>query len=331
MLVTVIALTASVRTVVAAPLVDGTRDAIYGPPKAVQSVQTSFGDNQNELDAAFGRIDGGTLYLLLTGNLQNNFNKLDVFIDSVPGGQNVILPDTNNSGPNPINDGWASGTGSPPDHHGMAGLTFDVGFAPDYLLFFRHGLSKLDFDYSVMGGGANAFSSYENVFGGTEEGANTSVAGAPTSGTDFGHSFGVAFNNSNTAGVAGDGSSAADPAAAAAVSTGLELAIPLAALGNPTSPIKVMAFINGDRHTYASNQFLPGLAAPQGSLGGDGFGNFTGGLAGLNLGTFANSPGDDRWFTVVPEPSTTLLAGCGLISWAVCLWIKRHRRHRITW
>jgi hypothetical protein len=297
----------------AAPLVDGTRDALYGLPKAIQSVQSGFGDNQNELDAAYGRIDGGTLYLMLTGNLQNNFNKLDIFIDSVSGGQNKILDDTNHGGPNPVNDGWASGSGSPSPHIGMAGLTFDAGFAPDYLLFFRHGLSKLDFDYSVMGGGTDAYSFYENVFGGTEEGANTSVAGAPTAGTNFGQTFGVAFDNSNSAGVAGDGSNAGDPLAAAAVSTGLELAIPLGALGNPSGPIKVLAFINGDRHTYASNQFLPGLVAPQGNLGSDGIGNFNGSLAGLNLGSFASNPGDAPWFTIVPEPSTAILAGLAML------------------
>ena len=48
----------------AAPTIDGVRDAAYGAPKAVQTVQTGFGDaNPNggsELDAAYTRIEGGT-------------------------------------------------------------------------------------------------------------------------------------------------------------------------------------------------------------------------------------------------------------------------------
>src|SRR5690606_3226275 len=81
----------------AQPVLDGVRDAVYGSPRAVQTVETGFGDaNPNggsELDAAYARIQGGTLYLMLTGNLENNFNKLNIFIDSQAGGQNVLQND----------------------------------------------------------------------------------------------------------------------------------------------------------------------------------------------------------------------------------------------
>jgi len=58
-------------------VVDGSRDAAYGPPITVQTVETGFGDalppgntDGNELDAAYATVAGGRLYILLTGNLQ---------------------------------------------------------------------------------------------------------------------------------------------------------------------------------------------------------------------------------------------------------------------
>src|SRR5687767_8127793 len=77
--------------------VDGTRDVSYGAPKAVQTVQTQFGDaappgalGGSELDAAYAHIANGRLYILLTGNHEPNFNKLEVFIDSKAGGENTL-------------------------------------------------------------------------------------------------------------------------------------------------------------------------------------------------------------------------------------------------
>ena len=69
---------------VAAPAVDGTLDASYGAPIVVQGVQTGFGDANNpqgalggsELDAGYATISGGRLFMMFTGNLEPNFNKL---------------------------------------------------------------------------------------------------------------------------------------------------------------------------------------------------------------------------------------------------------------
>ena len=49
-----------------------------------------------------------------------------------------------------------------------------------------------------------------------------------------------------------------------------------------------MVGINNSDHNYWSNQFLGGLAAPQGNLGGDGAGNFTGEGA-IDFTTFAGN------------------------------------------
>jgi len=240
---------------------------------SIQTVETQFGDNQSELNGAYGSIQNGRLYLALTGNLEANFNKLEIFIDSVAGGENVLsgLPGNDFSGV-------------------MAGMRFDAGFEADYQLIVRRGndgtTDRLDVDFAQLGT-AN-FSFYGNVFGGTNEGVGVTGTGLNAAPIQ------VAYRNDNAAGVLG-GCGAADPGAAQAVTTGLELSIALADLGAPNGPIRVCAFINGSGHNFASNQFIGGLPAGQCNLGGDGFGNFTGSLS-FDLGAIAG----DQFFTVTP-------------------------------
>ena len=278
----------------AQPVLDGFRDALYGGPSSVQTVQTQFGDGNpdggSELDAAYARVEGGFLYLILTGNLENNFNKLNVFFDSQAGGQNVLQNADGFGGNNPTNDGWAG-------KH--AGFTFDSGFDADYMLIVRNGNSggdRFDIDFATIGGGANAFVAAGNVFGGSLVGSNSNA---------LPNGIGVAFDRSNTGGVIG-GIDAADQAAAAPVTTGIELAIPLSELGNPFGDIRISAMINGSNHDYLSNQFLGGLTPPQGNLGGDGFGGFNGTVGQIDLNDFAGQ----QYFTVtIPSPAgLTLLA-----------------------
>ena len=273
--------------------IDGTKDAGYGTAVAVQTVQTEFGNADgvaggSELDAAYVTIEGGNLNLLLTGNLESNFNKLNIFIDSIAGGQNVIGPDTANGGVNPTNDNWAQA---------HSGLTFDTGFEPDFLVIARNGDAggpRFDFDFNSVGNDGTVESSLD-IFGGAFEGSATAVGASGLS---------VAFDNSNIAGVAG-GTLAADAAAAEAVTTGLELSIPLSALGNPAagSIIQIAAHINGSNHNFLSNQILGGLAAPQGNLGGDGAAMFTGDLAGVDFNQFAG----DQFFSIAVPGGGTLL------------------------
>ncbi|MBK7404928.1 MAG: hypothetical protein IPJ41_09915 [Phycisphaerales bacterium] len=270
----------------AQPVIDGTIAGDgYGSALSVQKVQTQFGDNLSELDAAYARVQGGMLYLALTGNIENNFNKIDIYFDSVAGGENVLsgAPGNDNSG-------------------AMSGLTFDAGFEADYHLILRRGFdgstNRFDLDYSVLG--TASFSSYGNVFGGTQEGSGSTGTGANA------FPIALAYDNSNLGGVSG-GDQASDQSAALAVETGVELAISLADLGLPASAIKVLAFINNQNHDYASNQFLGSLEPPQGNLGGDGFGNFTG-TETFNLNDFAG----DQWFRVaVPAPGALPLLALG--------------------
>ena len=129
---------------------------------SVQNTNTFFGDSTlddlvasgqgSEIDQMFGRIENGRLYVVVAGNVQNNFEKLEVFIDSVSGGVNQINTDPFSNDPNsnvPYGmDSFCCG-GFPPPVGGntfnegalqrMDGLKFDSSFSADYALTFTHG------------------------------------------------------------------------------------------------------------------------------------------------------------------------------------------------
>jgi hypothetical protein len=283
----------------------------YGAPLAIQTVNTSFGDHNtnlghkgSELNAAYARIADGKLYLMLTGNLEDNFNKLVLFFDSKPGGQNILDTDTDFGGTNPVVDRspfadnpgmFAKMAGGP--GYAAPPTTFDTGFEADYALILRHGFTgtenRFDVDYAVVGGGNGATSQYLHVFDPTV--TNTGVTGIGVNSQPIE----VALDNSNNAGVA-FGAAPASLAAAEAVTTGVEVAISLADLGSPAvgDVIKVTAFINSSNHDYVSNQFLGGLPAPQGNLGSDGLGNSVVHLTSFDLNSYAGN----QFFSVVVLP-----------------------------
>ena len=259
-----------------------------------------------ELNAGYATIDGGRLFVLLTGNIEPNFNKLNIFIDSQAGGENVL-------------DGaLAYDFGDVSQNFG--GLTFDTGFEADYHLFGRWGggafeLDVIDRAASTAGaevGNTGAASS--GVSAGIQSGlvvaGGTAATGADAGGflaqdVEFG------FNNTNVLGVAA-GTAAADPVAAATVTTGLEFSIALADIGNPGTgdEIRIHASYGNGDNNFLSNQILGGLPAPQGNLGGDGAGTFTGNLSGIDFNSFNGN----QFFSItvpaaVPEPSSLSLIG----------------------
>lgn len=235
--------------------VDGTLDGTYGAALSVQSTQTQFGDaninlsdyaNGSELDAAYGRIEGGVLYLLLAGNLESNFNKLELFFDVAPGGQNTLRNDNANIDFNGLNR--------------LYGMTFDAAFSPDYYITTTGGYD---------GSGYRMFANYGELLtagggAGYYLGSNTATTPGAMAGGTNPNAIEITINNSNSAGVGGGCAAASG----AGVSTGIELGIPLTALGSPsTGCIKVFAAINGSSHDFLSNQVLGPLPAGTCNLG----------------------------------------------------------------
>lgn len=237
---------------------DGTLDFIYGSSITTQTVDSQFGDanislidyaNGSELDAAYARVQGGVLYLFLSGNLESNFNKLELFFDTTPGGQNVLRGDNANIDFNGLNR--------------LGGLKFDTAFSPDYYITATGGFDgsgyRMFANYAELltgGGGAGYFL-----------GSNTAATAGPMGGGTNPNGIEITINNSNAAGVGG-GCAAACAPCADGVTTGIELRIPLAAIGAPPGGcIRIFAGINGGGHDFFSNQILGGLPGGTCNLG----------------------------------------------------------------
>ncbi|MGE3107271.1 MAG: hypothetical protein AB7G11_01445 [Phycisphaerales bacterium] len=172
----------------AGPQIDGdlASDPNWGAILSVQGNATGFGDsnigvidfaNGSELDGLYGFIcttdpdgPGGQpaqpyLYLLFTGNLESNFNKFDLFIDSVAGGQHRLRGD------NPDVD--FNGLNRMGDNNGSNGLTFDDGFDADYYLQFTCG--------DTGGGNFATFASFAEIL--TNGGGRGSFIGSGGAGS----------------------------------------------------------------------------------------------------------------------------------------------------
>lgn len=275
------------------PVVDGTLDAeFYGAALSVQDTPTGFGNATNghprfamggsELDAAYGRVSDGYLYLFLAGNLETygqglqwptgNRNKLDIFIDSIPGGQNSLRGD------NAEVDGGALGRMGHLDP-ANDGLKFDAGFEADFYLTFQNYMEVVSYYSPPQVEAWRGMLSYATLP--TGGGGRSELLGLATDAThtshgatfEFANGVKLGFNNGNVGGVKGVGEEGeGDTAQAATVGTGLELAIPIhyvaAADGTIGGSIRILAFVNDVGHGYMSNQVL----GPMGQTAG-GYGN----------------------------------------------------------
>ncbi len=229
------------------PVVDGTLDGAYGSAVATQTVQTQFGDataggtgftNGSEFDALYVATDGTYLYLFVAGNLESNYNKLELFLDTCDGGQNVLRNDNPDVDFNGLNR--------------LSGLRFDAGFAPDW--YFTMSGGDQAGTYGLFANGAELLT----AGGGT--GGYMGTSGAASDGTLTGGSWDrgvrVTIDNANTGGVGG-GCAGETPGA---VGTGIEIRVPLDSLAwTPGASLGVCVFVNGGSHDYLANQVLPGL------------------------------------------------------------------------
>ncbi len=237
--------------------IDGTATCSnYGPPLAVQQLGTGYGDsslaeidfaNGSELDAAYGIIENGVLYIVLAGNLESNNNKLNLFFETGPGGQNILTTNYPDVAFNALNRMGTDGNGAT---NGTPGLTFDADFAPNYWM-------------GVNCGGApfTVFADYAELTPGSTNGYYLGSTVGSTNGTLFGGTnpagIQVAINNTNILGVIGD-SCYDDPTIyfQGSVTNGVEIGIPLSVLGSPTGTVKVGAFVGSPDNGNLSNQIL---------------------------------------------------------------------------
>jgi hypothetical protein len=253
-----------------APVIDGSADEpLYRTPLVEQDTETAFRDaslgrpdiaNGSELDAAYGVVYDDVLYLVLAGNIETNGNRIDIFFDTRPGGQNTLIGQLN-----PDVDfralyrmGFSDGFEPDPMGPPGPGLTFPSGFEADFFTSIK-----------PRGDPVVIHVNYAELY--VDE-SNPGVGyylgqGRTKCETDHGElAFGdpaapftvlCTIDNSNVLGV---------PAGVFAVwppidpvYTGLELAIPLSAIGDPAGAFQIVAFINNERQDYVSNQLLGGL------------------------------------------------------------------------
>lgn len=314
------------------PVIDGLLDTdFYGAARSVQDTPTSFGDAVNgnirfavggsELDAAYARVFDGTLFLFIAGNVETggqglqwpagNMNRLDIFIDSIDGGQSSLRGDNADVDGNGLN---RMGHLDPAND----GLKFDTGVEHDFFLTFYNYTEVQDFGPGYgnreIWRGQLSYASLPTGGSGTGTVIGTAADTFPNSYPDsFTLSQGVrlGFRNSNTNGVTGTGAPSPSAADAPNVMSGLELAIPLALLddtnGDLNAEFRVTAFINDSAHGYLSNQTLGPMGQPSG-----GYGN----LAEPRVFDFSQSysPGA-QYFTVAnPHPSTRLILPVTLLD-----------------
>ncbi|HCM73014.1 MAG TPA: PEP-CTERM sorting domain-containing protein [Fimbriimonadaceae bacterium] len=237
----------------AAVVVDGTAEAAYGSALFTQQNTTQFGNNTDnsfntangsEIDQAFGLNDGTNFAFTVAGNLESNFNKFVVFIDSKAGGFNTIT-NTNASGDD---FGWLNGN--------AAGLTFDTGFDADYAIWIRHD-------------GTNSFMTFAEL----GAGGDLETGGFATGSLFTGALTSMRLNNSNVGGVVGGGGGQSVPDGSGVV-TGWEFQMALSTIGATAgSDIKVAGFVNSGGN-FMSNQVIGGLPLGTGNLATTGNVNF---------------------------------------------------------
>src|SRR5438270_11201793 len=138
----------------AQPVIDGKASAGdgYGAALSTQNTNTQFGNATNgdpvnggggsEIDQVFAKVANGRLYVVVAGNLETNFNKMEVFVDSKPGGVNTINGSALPTGVDAFCCGGFGTTSGALQH--MNGLTFDTGFNADYYMTFTHGYERVN-------------------------------------------------------------------------------------------------------------------------------------------------------------------------------------------
>lgn len=278
-------------SLITAIVMDGVlENSVYGAPVVTQSITTGFGDNKSELNAAYVHVSSNKLYMLLAGNIEANFNKIEIFFDSNESVTSNVLNTTD--GDNGVN---------------MDGMTFDTGFEPDIHCYFRRSGTEAYFD--IINLAAQTNSTHGSLF--PSEGAATTGTGPANT-----MPMEIAYNNSNIGGVVGSSEATTSEAAAPDHWTnslfGLEMCIDLVDLGVPAGTVQCAVMINGSNRDYLSNQTLAGLPVGTGNLGGDMTGGSPGNLSAID---FNLAPGNQFFeFAAKYVPDAPVMSSIAVIS-----------------
>ena len=211
---------------------------------ATQDNATGMGDDLNELDELYVRVDPDNTDALavgLTGNLGEGPG-MALFFDAGDGGQNVLDTDSFNQLPYHLSN--------------IDGMVLDAGFTPERVLFVNvhQGTVYVDL-YTLNAGGGGS----KRYLGSTTLNAANGflVGGTNTNGLQ------LALNNSNTAGVTD-----VDASAAGTATSGFEILMPLADIGLASAEgrVELMAMLLYN-DGQVGNQFLPGLGGGYDNLG----------------------------------------------------------------
>jgi hypothetical protein len=315
-------------------------EAEYGAARSVQNTNTGYGNSTNgdaqaakagsEIDQVFAAVRDERLYVLISGNLEDNFNKLNVFIDSVPGGVNQIV---GSALPAQVDPYCCSGNGALQRFHG---LRFDAGFEADHFLTFSNGnhtfgspaitrwtLTAYYADLTQGAAGNKSEIGFQRFAAGIEPGLglgepidqlNNNCTGPddmncmppehefaepidtvndPANSRnhrDFLNDVGLLMAINNCNTQGVNAGAGAATGNPTAVATGIEFSLPLSVLGAPTADIKIAAFIGNGNHGNVSNQFA-GVGVLSGNLGSPGSINLAS-IAGDQFITVAAPSGD---------------------------------------
>jgi hypothetical protein len=285
-------------------VINGTLDPAFGPALATQTINTNAGDatggddsaGGSELDAAYGLISGGNLYLFFAGNLGQDTD-LSVFISAGDPGQSTF------SVPQP--------QGPPYGLPDFSGSAFSPGFEATYAFDVSHNsFPGLNNDHGVLYNTEYVYGGPGSLTGGFVGDVFESPEGIAADASSGGYAT-IGINNSN-ASTMGPAGTPANPAGADAVSTGFEMEVPLSVVGYAGGNIDALACLSYDG-TSLYNQFLPGI--PSGA-------QTTVGMPGvLPNFNFTNSPGEFFVISPIPEP-----ASAGLFALGLFLLSRRGRR-----
>lgn len=262
-----------------AATIDGTKDASYPAALFVNTLASTLGNttigsqnnaNGSELCAVYGYRSSSRLYLMLTGNLRTQYDKIVLWVDCKSGGQNVVRND--NAG---IDFGIINA---------HAGLTFDNSptvFEPDYFIDYTGGSGGDHYlNYATLptagGGGGGYCRGDKNIPVG--EFRVLAFPAMPTTNGQTpppnGGSMEAASNNSNLGGIAGaivqpNPWTTPPGSNPGSVNVGLELKVPLAETGwvAGVTSVKIGGFIVGFNWDFLSNQVVGSVPPTQDNYG----------------------------------------------------------------